>query len=92
MVDFQIQKTGIIMGFGSLRYGSIEYPCVLHEAEINIYSVRMCRNFVSYPKQINGTWNILCAGEMDGSKDSCQVNNLYIPYSLPTFNNSLFFI
>lgn len=96
MVDFQFKKSGLIMGFGTLRYGNIGYPCMLHEAEINIYPIRMCKSIVSYPKQINGIWNIICAGELNGSKDACQVNNLYkahlLTISFQTLINSCTFI
>lgn len=72
-----------VIGFGSTRvkYKS-DYPCILQEANIKIFSRQQCKGTDLQPAFTNipGTF---CAGKLAGGVDSCDVRcSVVKPYIL----------
>nr|Q9PTL3.1 RecName: Full=Snake venom serine protease salmonase; Short=SVSP; Flags: Precursor [Gloydius brevicaudus]AAF25008.1 salmonase [Gloydius brevicaudus] len=57
-----------IMGWGTITSPQVTFPDVLHCANINIFDYEVCR--AAYP-ELPATRRTLCAGILEGGKDSC---------------------
>nr|XP_039250838.1 mannan-binding lectin serine protease 2-like [Styela clava] len=66
------QKTGIIAGWGITELGYSSYK--LMEARVPPIDHRKCKKHVSYDgdERLKVSDNMICAGFLDGQKDSCQ--------------------
>ncbi|PRD34304.1 UNVERIFIED_CONTAM: Proclotting enzyme [Trichonephila clavipes] len=62
-------KTSYVTGFGTTAFNGPSSD-VLMEVSFDIQSQELCRK--AYERELNITQEYLCAGMMDGSKDSCQ--------------------
>ncbi|GFT08052.1 proclotting enzyme [Nephila pilipes] len=62
-------KTSYVTGFGTTSFNGASSD-VLMEASFDIQGQELCRK--AYERELNITEEYLCAGMMDGSKDSCQ--------------------
>lgn len=63
------QKTSFVTGFGTTAFNGPSSD-VLMEVSFDIQGQELCRK--AYERELNITEEYLCAGMMDGSKDSCQ--------------------
>ena len=60
-----------VAGWGNMSTTTLEFPSELMEVDLNIIDFNQCAN--SYRTEgLYLTYNMFCAGYMDGSKDSCQ--------------------
>lgn len=60
----------IVSGWGTLKEEG-KPSCLLQEVEVPVMSLQACRNTSYSPRMISD--NMLCAGYLEGQKDSCQV-------------------
>lgn len=60
----------IASGWGTLKEDG-KPSCLLQEVEVPVMSLQACRNTSYSPRMISD--NMLCAGYLEGKKDSCQV-------------------
>ncbi|XP_011878431.1 PREDICTED: uncharacterized protein LOC105567833 [Vollenhovia emeryi] len=59
----------IVSGWGTLKEDG-KPSCILQEVEVPVMSLQTCRNTSYSPRMISD--NMLCAGYLEGQKDSCQ--------------------
>ncbi|XP_032678014.1 trypsin-1-like [Odontomachus brunneus] len=70
MLDNQYEGTkAIASGWGTLQEDG-KPSCFLQEVEVPVMSLQACRNTSYSPRMISD--NMLCAGYLEGKKDSCQ--------------------
>ena len=65
----------IASGWGTLHEEG-KPSCLLQEVEVPVMSLQDCRNTSYSPRMISD--NMMCAGYLDGQKDSCQVNSNFL--------------
>ena len=65
---FSPGRTATITGWGTMQFGTNQYPDELREVSVPIVSNDTCKQ--SYGNSVTG--NMLCAGLSGGGKDSCQ--------------------
>jgi len=59
-----------VSGWGTLKEDG-KPSCLLQEVEVPVMSLQDCRNTSYNARMISD--NMLCAGYLEGQKDSCQV-------------------
>jgi len=64
-----------VSGWGTLKEDG-KPSCLLQEVEVPVMSLKACRN-TSYSARMISE-NMLCAGYLEGQKDSCQVIFTYL--------------
>jgi hypothetical protein len=67
-------KFGVVVGMGVTKSGG-EQPCELQELDIRIFTTRECIKS-RLPLSVVNEKTIICAGYLEGNKDSCQVGNV----------------
>jgi len=73
----------IVAGWGTLQEEG-KLSCLLQEVEVPVMSLQVCRNTSYSPRMISE--NMLCAGYLEGKKDSCQVIFVTINVCILKFN------
>ncbi|XP_056139334.1 transmembrane protease serine 13a isoform X2 [Lampris incognitus] len=58
-------------GFGTTKEGAASGSSELMEVTVNIIDVRVCNSSLVYDGSVSK--NMMCAGDLNGGKDSCQV-------------------
>lgn len=64
-------KFGLVMGMGVTQTGG-DQPCELQELDVRVYTSKECIKS-RLPLVVVREPSILCAGFLEGGKDSCQV-------------------
>ncbi|CAH1374004.1 unnamed protein product [Tenebrio molitor] len=68
-----LPSNGIAIGFGKESHSATTLPCNMREVQLKICSDEECRDmFQKNNETIDEAVNILCAGDLQGGKDTCQ--------------------